>query len=91
MKGYNFWVARHVQFLLAAAFAFAGLILAFVRKSPYRWLLAPFLLVYPLPYYLVNPFPRYKHPIEPVMTILIVYLLAESRGVRLDWRLRRIS
>ena len=91
VKGYNFWVSRHVQFLLAAAFAFAGLILAFVRKSRYRWLLAPFLLVYPLPYYLVNPFPRYKHPIEPVMTILIVYLLAESRGVRLDWRLRRIS
>jgi 4-amino-4-deoxy-L-arabinose transferase-like glycosyltransferase len=91
VAGYDLWVARHVQFLLAAAFAFAGLILVFVRKNPYRWLLAPFLLVYPLPYYLVNPFPRYKHPIEPVMMLLIVYVLSESRGVRLDWRLRRLS
>ena len=91
VAGYDLWVARHVQFLLAAIFAFAGLILSFVRRNRYRWLLAPFLLIYPLPYYVVNPFPRYKHPIETVMVMLIVYLLCESRGVRLDWRLRRIS
>jgi 4-amino-4-deoxy-L-arabinose transferase-like glycosyltransferase len=91
VAGYDLWIARHVQFLLAAAFAFAGLALMVVRKHAYRWLLAPFLLIYPLPYYLVNPFPRYKHPIETVMTMLIVYLLWESRGVKLDWRLRRIS
>ena len=47
--------------------------------------LAPFLLIYPLPYYIVNPFPRYKHPIEPVMLILIVYVLAEARAVELHW------
>ena len=88
VAGYDLWVARHVQFLLAAAFAFAGLVLMFVRKHTYRWLLAPFLVIYPLPYYLVNPFPRYKHPIETIMTMLIVYLLCESRGVNLDWRLR---
>ena len=91
VAGYDLWIARHVQFLLAAAFAFAGLALIVVRKHTYRWLLAPFLLIYPLPYYLVNPFPRYKHPIETVMTMLIVYLLWESRGVKLDWRLRRIT
>ncbi len=50
VAGYDLWVARHVQFLLAAGFSFAGLILAFWKKNPYRWLLAPFLLVYPLPY-----------------------------------------
>jgi 4-amino-4-deoxy-L-arabinose transferase-like glycosyltransferase len=91
VAGYDLWVARHVQFLLAAIFAFAGLILSFVRRNRFRWLLAPFLLTYPLPYYVVSPFPRYKHPIETVMVMLIVYLLCESRGVRLDWRLRRIS
>jgi hypothetical protein len=90
LNGYDLWIARHVQFLLAALFGFAGLVLMFVRRHPYRWLLAPFLLVYPLPYYLVNPFPRYKHPIETVMMMLIVYLLWESRGVKLDWRLRRV-
>lgn len=90
VAGYDLWIARHVQFLLAAAFAFAGLVLMFVRQHPYRWLVAPFLLIYPLPYYLVNPFPRYKHPIETIMTMLIVYVLWESRGVKLDWRLRRL-
>ena len=85
VAGYNLGYARHTEFLLAALFAFAGLILMVRRKNPYRWLLAPFLMVYPLPYYLVNPFPRYKHPIEPVMLLLIVYLLWESKSVEL-WR-----
>ena len=84
VAGYDFRVARHVQFFLAALFAFAGLVLAFRRKNRYRWLLAPFLLIYPLPYYLVNPFPRYKHPIEPVMLILIVYVIWEARTVRFN-------
>jgi 4-amino-4-deoxy-L-arabinose transferase-like glycosyltransferase len=84
VAGYDFRIARHVEFFLAALFAFAGLILTFWRKNPYRWLLLPFLLIYPLPYYLVNPFPRYKHPIEPVMLILIVYVIWEARTVRLN-------
>jgi hypothetical protein len=88
VAGYELWYARHTEFLLAALFAFAGLILMVRRKNPYRWLLAPFLIIYPLPYYLVNPFPRYKHPIEPVMLLLIVYLLWESKSVELSlsWR-----
>jgi len=49
------------------------------------FLFACFLLIYPLPYYLVNPFPRYKHPIEPVMMLLIVYLFWEARNVQVHW------
>jgi 4-amino-4-deoxy-L-arabinose transferase-like glycosyltransferase len=86
VAGYEMWVARHVEFLLEALFAFAGLILTLRRRNPYSWLLAPFLLVYPLPYYLVNPFQRYKHPIESVMLILIVYVLWEARAIKIDWR-----
>jgi 4-amino-4-deoxy-L-arabinose transferase-like glycosyltransferase len=89
LHGYDFGVARHVEYLLAALFAFAGLLLTFVKRNPYGWLLAPFLLVYPLPYYLVNPFQRYKHPIETVMLLVIVYLLWESKKIRLNWRFRR--
>jgi 4-amino-4-deoxy-L-arabinose transferase-like glycosyltransferase len=89
VAGYDLWVARHVQFLLAALFAFAGLVLTFLRNSSYRWLLAPFLLIYPLPYYIVNPFPRYKHPIEPIMLILTVYVLWEAKGVRIELPLLR--
>ena len=89
VAGYDLWVARHVEFLLAALFAFAGLILMFVRRNRYVWLLAPFLVVYPLPYYLVNPFPRYKHPIEPVMLMLIVYVLWAAKDVKVGQASRR--
>ena len=93
VAGYDLWVARHLEFLLASIFAFAGLALAFVRKNAFRWLLAPFLVIYPLPFYVVNPLPRYKHPIEPVMLMLIIYVLAESRGVQVrlpgKWRARQ--
>ena len=90
VAGYDLWVARHAQYLITALLAFAGLTLMFVRGNAYRWLLAPFLVIYPLPYYLVNPFTRYKHPIETVMVMLIVYALVESKSVKLDWRLRRV-
>jgi cytochrome bd-type quinol oxidase subunit 1 len=82
VAGYDLRIARHAQFLLATIFAFAGLVLTFRRRNRYRWLLLPFLLIYPLPYYLVNPFPRYKHPIEPIMLILIVYVIWEAGKMR---------
>jgi len=84
VAGYDFRIARHAQFFLATLFAFAGLVVTLWRKNRYRWLLMPFLLIYPLPYYLVNPFPRYKHSIEPVMLILIVYAISEARTVRFN-------
>jgi hypothetical protein len=85
VAGYDLRFARHAAFLLASISAFAGLVVLCRRKNRYRWLLAPFLLIYPLPYYLVNPFPRYKHPIEPVMLVLIIYALSEARKVSVDW------
>jgi 4-amino-4-deoxy-L-arabinose transferase-like glycosyltransferase len=91
LGGYDLWTARHVEFLLEAIFAFAGLLLTFRKRNRYAWLLAPFLLIYPMPYYLVNPFQRYKHPIETVMLLLIVYLLWESRKIHLNWHLQRVD
>lgn len=90
VAGYDLWVARHVEFLLAAAFAWAGLVLMLTRRYRYVWLFAPFLIVYPLPYYLVNPFPKYKHPIEPVMLMLIVYVLSEAKNVKMSLRRRNL-
>lgn len=85
VAGYDLQVSRHVNFLLEAAFAFAGLWLTLRRRKPEGYLLACFLLVYPLPYYLVSPYPRYKHVIEPEMLLLIVYVLWESRGIQVRW------
>jgi hypothetical protein len=39
----------------------------------------------------VNPFPRYKHPIEPEMLLLIVYLFWEARRIQFGWPIAKIS
>ena len=85
VNGYDMIVARHVGFLIMALLAFGGLWLSFRNKKTGSFLLANYLLVYPLPYYLVNPFPRYKHPIEAEMILLTVYLLYEARRVQIRW------
>jgi hypothetical protein len=85
VAGYDLMISRHTNFLLAAVFAFAGLWLTIRNRKRGAFLLACFLLVYPLPYYLVNPFPRYKHPIEPEMILLIVYLFWEARKIQVGW------
>jgi len=87
--GYDFIISRHTNYFLEAAFAFAGLWLTIRRRKPEGYLLACFLLVFPLPYYLVSPYPRYKHIIEPEMLLLIVYLLWESRTIQLHWPWKR--
>jgi hypothetical protein len=87
--GYDFNISRHMNYLLEAAFAFAGLWLMFRRGKPEAYLLACFLLIYPLPYYVVSPYPRYKHLIEPEMLLLIVYVLWEARKIQIYWPMRR--
>jgi 4-amino-4-deoxy-L-arabinose transferase-like glycosyltransferase len=87
--GYDLQISRHVNFFLEAAFAFAGLWLTLRRRRVQGYLLACFLLMYPLPYYLVSPYPRYKHIIEPEMMLLIVYAFCEARGVEVRWPWKR--
>jgi 4-amino-4-deoxy-L-arabinose transferase-like glycosyltransferase len=89
VAGYDLMVARHLMFILPAAFAFAGLWLTLRNGKPGGFLLACFLLIYPLPYYLVNPFPRYKHAIEPEMILLVVYLFWEASRVQIPWPHRK--
>jgi 4-amino-4-deoxy-L-arabinose transferase-like glycosyltransferase len=79
---YNLLAARHITFFLGSALAFAGLWFVVRKRKLGTFLFACFLFLYPLPYYLVNPFPRYKHPIEPIMVLLIVYLVCELRNRR---------
>jgi 4-amino-4-deoxy-L-arabinose transferase-like glycosyltransferase len=85
LAGYDLMISRHTNFLLGAVLAFAGLWLTIRNRIRGAFLLACFLLIYPLPYYLVMPFVRYKHPIEPEMIMLIVYLFWEARRVQVRW------
>jgi 4-amino-4-deoxy-L-arabinose transferase-like glycosyltransferase len=81
------WLAefRNSLFLASSVLMFWGLGRALRRHVPGAWLLFWLILLYPAIYYVVFPMPRYRHPIEPEITILGVYLLTEaSRKNRTD-------
>jgi 4-amino-4-deoxy-L-arabinose transferase-like glycosyltransferase len=75
------WLAqsRNSLFLASSVLMFWGLGRALRRHVPGAWLLFWLILLYPMVFYFVFPGPRYRHPIEPEMTILAVYLLTEAR------------
>ncbi len=85
IAGYDLGIARHMAFLIPAVFGFVGLWLTIRNRKMGAFLYACFLLIYPIPYYMVQPFPRYKHPIEPEMILLAVYVFWEARRVQLSW------
>jgi hypothetical protein len=74
------WLAqvKNSLFLASSVLMFWGLGRALRRRKPGAWLLFWLILLYPMIYYVVFPGQRYRHPIEPEMTILGVYLLTEA-------------
>jgi 4-amino-4-deoxy-L-arabinose transferase-like glycosyltransferase len=69
---------RNSLFLASSVLMFWGLGRALRRHKPGAWLLFWLILLYPAIYYFVFPTPRYRHPIEPEIVILGVYLLTEA-------------
>jgi 4-amino-4-deoxy-L-arabinose transferase-like glycosyltransferase len=76
----TWWLAevKNSLFLASSVLMFWGLGRALRQKRPGAWLLFWMILLYPAIYYVVFPNQRYRHPIEPVMAILGVYLLTEA-------------
>jgi len=65
----SLYIAFCALFSLAA---WAGMIVL-VRKDWLRWSpLACAVLLYPLPYYVTHSSQRYRHPIDPILTVLAV-------------------
>ena len=58
--------------------AFAGLVAALWRKARESLPLAFCLIFFPIPYYITHTSLRYRHPIDPVMTILAVVAVAAA-------------
>ena len=75
---------RTSAFLATSVLAIWGAVLAVRQKRPAAWLFAGLIIFYPLTYYFVFPHARYRHPIEPELTILVVFLLSE-----VSWRSSR--
>ncbi len=66
-------------FLASSLLAIGGLLLAVKRRVHGVFLFASLVIFYPLVYYFAFPHPRYRHPIEPELLILGVYLVTEAR------------
>jgi 4-amino-4-deoxy-L-arabinose transferase-like glycosyltransferase len=66
--------ARTSLFLATSLLAFGGLTMAIRNRVCGVFLFASLLIFYPLVYYVSFPQPRYRHPIDPMLTMLAVYL-----------------
>jgi len=70
--------AKNSLFLASSVLTFWGLGRALRLRRPAVWLLYWLILLFPATYYVVFPMPRYRHPIEPEMAILCMFLLTEA-------------
>ena len=66
-------------YLASSVLALWGLGRALRKHQPGAWLFFWLVLSYPAIYYFVFPHPRYRHPIEPELLILIVYVISEAQ------------
>jgi len=69
---------RTSGFLATSVLALWGLVRTVRKKIPGAWLFAGLVLTYPAIYYFVYPHARYRHPIEPQLTILIVFIICDA-------------
>jgi hypothetical protein len=72
---------RTLNFAFLSLAGLLGLALALLHRIPAAGLFLWAFLLLPLPYYLVTVHARFRHPLEPLICILAVYLFqsAESR------------
>jgi 4-amino-4-deoxy-L-arabinose transferase-like glycosyltransferase len=74
------WVeyARSLNFIFGSVSGLLGLALALRRKVPAAWLFAWAFLLLPLVYYAVAAHARFRHPLEPLIVVLGVYLFQSA-------------
>jgi 4-amino-4-deoxy-L-arabinose transferase-like glycosyltransferase len=73
-------VFRNAAYWMSSVLALLGLVRALRKRQRGAWLFFWLILIYPAVYYVVFPHPRYRHPIEPELGILMVYgVVKQSR------------
>jgi hypothetical protein len=76
---------RNLNYQFTSIVGLFGLALALRRRIPAAWLFFWAFLLLPLTYYFVTVHARFRHPLEPLITILAVFLFQsaeKSREVR---------
>jgi 4-amino-4-deoxy-L-arabinose transferase-like glycosyltransferase len=71
---------RNALFSASSVLALWGLGRALRQHKPGAWLFFWLVLSYPLVYYFVFAHPRYRHPIEPELGILMLVVISEVRA-----------
>lgn len=76
------WLAetKNTHYLLLSVLGIWGLLLALKRRVHGAFLFASLVVFFPLVYYICFPEPRYRHPIDPELVILGVYLVTQSKS-----------
>jgi hypothetical protein len=72
------WDLRNSLFLAWSVLSIWGAARAVRQKVRGAWFFAGLILTYPTTYYFVFPHARYRHPIEPELVILAVFLLLQA-------------
>jgi 4-amino-4-deoxy-L-arabinose transferase-like glycosyltransferase len=68
--------------LIASAASLAGIAMLFRARNPYAIPMAAGPIVFPCAYYMTLSLPRYRHPIDPVLMLLLAYSI---------WRIYTVS
>ncbi len=69
---------RLVNYCFLSAAGLMGLVLMLRRRVPGSWLFATVFGLVPLAYYVVTVQARFRHPMEPLMAVLTVYLFRST-------------
>ena len=70
---------REATFGFLSVTGWLGLILAIRRGIPGAWLFAAAFVLIPVTYYFVTVGARFRHPLEPLLVMLSVYLFASAK------------
>ena len=76
---------RNLNFQFTSIAGLLGLVLALQRYVPAAWLFFWAFLLLPLTYYVVTVHARFRHPLEPLIAILGVYLFQSAEK---SWQVR---
>lgn len=74
--------ARELNYCFLSITGWLGLLLSMKNRNPGGWLFAWAFLLLPFTYYFVTVNARFRHPLEPLIAILTVYLFQSARPAR---------